>query len=151
MKLKFAYKGGPGSGFHGHQGRPGKQGGAAPAGSEAAIADQRADEDKARAAQADMEEAARKRDAVGFLKAKRATKLAKLEAMAKSKFSKATEIRPYTMGRSLDMSFKKEDFDREALDKFAAENGYKVHEYDEEEGEIGVRLENAVMKPKLDY
>ncbi len=33
MKLTFRYKGGAGSGFHGHQGRPGKQGGSVPEGS----------------------------------------------------------------------------------------------------------------------
>ena len=68
MKLRMVYKGGPGSGLHGHAGRPGKQGGSAPEGAAGASPNLEA---KARQAQADMEEASRTRDAEGVLNALR--------------------------------------------------------------------------------
>ena len=77
MKLRMVYKGGPGSGHHGHKGRPGKVGGGLPEGAEDRTGLTKIDahvkrvrQEEARQAQADMEEASRTRDAAGFVSAR---------------------------------------------------------------------------------
>lgn len=75
MKMKMIYKGGKGSGHFEHEGRPGKHGGSLPSDEHHGKTDsdkraERADKRKIRRAQADEEEAARRRDARGVAKAR---------------------------------------------------------------------------------